>query len=99
MAERNKDIKAKSAKIEKYREQNNELQLSINALEHDINKYQQETADASSTVLHNCAFLCILWPNHHFLRSVQRKWPFFFFLIISTILFVTLYVKKEEWKL
>uniref|UniRef100_A0A8V0XSF3 Structural maintenance of chromosomes protein n=1 Tax=Gallus gallus TaxID=9031 RepID=A0A8V0XSF3_CHICK len=50
MAERTKDIKAKSAKIEKYREQNNELQLSINALEHDINKYQQETADASSTL-------------------------------------------------
>ncbi|POI34512.1 hypothetical protein CIB84_001736 [Bambusicola thoracicus] len=50
MAERTKNIKAKSAKIEKYREQNNELQLNINALEHDISKYQQETADASSTL-------------------------------------------------
>ncbi|XP_021236824.1 structural maintenance of chromosomes protein 2 isoform X2 [Numida meleagris] len=50
MAERTKDIKAKSAEIEKYREQNKELQLNINALEHDISKYQQETADATSTL-------------------------------------------------
>uniref|UniRef100_A0A803YFV7 SMC hinge domain-containing protein n=1 Tax=Meleagris gallopavo TaxID=9103 RepID=A0A803YFV7_MELGA len=50
MAEQTKDIKTKSAEIEKYREQNNELQLNMNALEHDISKYQQETADASSTL-------------------------------------------------
>ncbi|XP_052557368.1 structural maintenance of chromosomes protein 2 [Tympanuchus pallidicinctus] len=50
MAERTKVIKAKSAEMEKYREQNNELQLNMNALEHDISKYQQETADASSTL-------------------------------------------------
>ncbi|XP_065603158.1 structural maintenance of chromosomes protein 2 [Cyrtonyx montezumae] len=50
MAEQSKDIKAKSAEMEKYRGQNNELQLNINALEHNISKYQQESADAASTL-------------------------------------------------
>ncbi|NXY77081.1 SMC2 protein, partial [Glareola pratincola] len=43
-----KAIAAKSAEIEKYREQNNELQLKLKALEHDISKHQQETADAAA---------------------------------------------------
>ncbi|KAM6329392.1 structural maintenance of chromosomes protein 2 isoform 1-T2 [Alca torda] len=43
-----KAITAKSAEIEKYREQNNELQLKLKALEHSIGKHQQETADAAT---------------------------------------------------
>ncbi|KAM6391671.1 structural maintenance of chromosomes protein 2 [Rhynochetos jubatus] len=45
-----KAIKAKSTEITKYEEQNNELQLKVKALEHDISKYQQEVADASAKV-------------------------------------------------
>ncbi|NXV50239.1 SMC2 protein, partial [Uria aalge] len=43
-----KAITAKSAEIEKYREQNNELQLKLKALEHSIGKHKQETADAAT---------------------------------------------------
>ncbi|KAM6036476.1 structural maintenance of chromosomes protein 2 [Theristicus caerulescens] len=45
-----KAIKAKSAETVKYREQNNELQLKVKALEHNISKRQQETADAAAKV-------------------------------------------------
>ncbi|NXW73080.1 SMC2 protein, partial [Hirundo rustica] len=43
-------IKDKSAEMVKYREQNNELQLKIKELEHNITKCQQETADATAKV-------------------------------------------------
>ncbi|NXV24243.1 SMC2 protein, partial [Cepphus grylle] len=43
-----KAITAKYAEIEKYREQNNEVQLKLKALEHSIVKHQQETADAAT---------------------------------------------------
>ncbi|KAM6109743.1 structural maintenance of chromosomes protein 2 [Phoenicopterus ruber ruber] len=45
-----KAIKDKSAEIIKYREQNNELQLKVKALEHNISKHQQEAADAAAKV-------------------------------------------------
>ncbi|XP_009693824.1 PREDICTED: structural maintenance of chromosomes protein 2 [Cariama cristata] len=50
IALQDKAIKARSAEIEKYREQNNELQLKVKALEHNISKCQQETADATAKV-------------------------------------------------
>ncbi|KAM6187299.1 structural maintenance of chromosomes protein 2 isoform 1-T1 [Sarcoramphus papa] len=43
-----KAIKAKSAEIVKYRDQNNELQLKVKALEHNISKRQQEAAAAAA---------------------------------------------------
>ncbi|XP_071436184.1 structural maintenance of chromosomes protein 2 [Pithys albifrons albifrons] len=43
-------IKEKSAETVKYREQNNELQLKIKELQHDITKRQQEAADATARV-------------------------------------------------
>ncbi|NXG01404.1 SMC2 protein, partial [Sakesphorus luctuosus] len=43
-------IKEKSAETVKYREQNNELQLKIKELQHDITKCEQEAADASARV-------------------------------------------------
>lgn len=55
-----KEIKAKSAEIVKCREQNNELQLNIKELEHNIKKHQQGAADAAATVFQNCIFPCIL---------------------------------------
>uniref|UniRef100_A0A8C2SU23 Structural maintenance of chromosomes protein n=1 Tax=Coturnix japonica TaxID=93934 RepID=A0A8C2SU23_COTJA len=61
IAEQTKGIKDKSAEIEKYRKENNKLQLNNNTLEHDISKYKQEAADASSMVCHSCAFLSIFW--------------------------------------
>ncbi|NWW50570.1 SMC2 protein, partial [Pedionomus torquatus] len=45
-----KAIEAKSAEIEKYREQNNDFQLKLKALEHNISKHQQDTDDAATTV-------------------------------------------------
>ncbi|XP_009490394.1 structural maintenance of chromosomes protein 2 [Pelecanus crispus] len=45
-----KAIQAKSAETVKYREQNNELQLKVKALEHNISKHQQEAADAAAKV-------------------------------------------------
>ncbi|NXE78498.1 SMC2 protein, partial [Cochlearius cochlearius] len=45
-----KAIKAKSADILQCKEQNNELQLKVKTLEHNINKHQQETADAAAKV-------------------------------------------------
>ncbi|KAM9367980.1 structural maintenance of chromosomes protein 2 [Phaethornis superciliosus] len=45
-----KAIKAKSAEVAKYKEQNNELQLKVKALEHNISKHQQEAADAAAKV-------------------------------------------------
>ncbi|XP_010017174.1 PREDICTED: structural maintenance of chromosomes protein 2 [Nestor notabilis] len=44
------EIKAKSAEIVKCREQNNELQLNIKELEHNIRKRQHEAADAAATM-------------------------------------------------
>uniref|UniRef100_A0A8C2SSU3 Structural maintenance of chromosomes 2 n=1 Tax=Coturnix japonica TaxID=93934 RepID=A0A8C2SSU3_COTJA len=52
IAEQTKGIKDKSAEIEKYRKENNKLQLNNNTLEHDISKYKQEAADASSMKEH-----------------------------------------------
>ncbi|EOB00725.1 Structural maintenance of chromosomes protein 2, partial [Anas platyrhynchos] len=46
----NKKIEAKSAEEEKYREQTNELQLNVKTLEHNMSKYQQEAADATTKV-------------------------------------------------
>ncbi|XP_063176180.1 structural maintenance of chromosomes protein 2 isoform X2 [Chroicocephalus ridibundus] len=43
-----KAITDKSAEIKKCREQNNELQLKLKALEHSIGKRQQESADAAT---------------------------------------------------
>ncbi|NXA24941.1 SMC2 protein, partial [Ibidorhyncha struthersii] len=50
IALQDKAIKDKSAEIEKCRAQNNELQLKIRALEHNISQHQQETADAAAEV-------------------------------------------------
>ncbi|NXK48768.1 SMC2 protein, partial [Chauna torquata] len=50
IAVQNKEIEAKSAEAVKYREQYNELQLNVKALEHNISKHQQETADATAKV-------------------------------------------------
>ncbi|NXC45171.1 SMC2 protein, partial [Penelope pileata] len=46
MAAQTKEIKAKSEEIGKYKKKNNELQLSINTLEHNIKKYHEDTANA-----------------------------------------------------
>ncbi|NXE60818.1 SMC2 protein, partial [Calcarius ornatus] len=43
-------IKDKSAEMVKYREKNNELQLKIKELEHNITKCQEEAADAAAKV-------------------------------------------------
>ncbi|NWS73655.1 SMC2 protein, partial [Crotophaga sulcirostris] len=43
-------IKAKSAEAAKHKEKINELQLKFKALEHDISKHQQESADAAAKV-------------------------------------------------
>ncbi|NXK10148.1 SMC2 protein, partial [Herpetotheres cachinnans] len=43
-------IKAKSAERVKYTEQDNELQLKVKSLEHNISKHQQEAADAAAKV-------------------------------------------------
>ncbi|KAL8203024.1 UNVERIFIED_CONTAM: Structural maintenance of chromosomes protein 2 [Gekko kuhli] len=45
-----KAIKAKSAEAVKYKEQNNELQLKIKELEHNISKHKREASDASAKV-------------------------------------------------
>ncbi|XP_054664845.1 structural maintenance of chromosomes protein 2 [Grus americana] len=45
-----KAIKAKFAETVKCREENNELQLKVKELEHNIGKHQQETADAAAKV-------------------------------------------------
>ncbi|NXO57529.1 SMC2 protein, partial [Aramus guarauna] len=45
-----KAIKAKFAETVKCREENNELQLKVKELEHNISKHQQETADAAAKV-------------------------------------------------
>lgn len=45
-----KAIKGKSAESVKYKEQNNELQLKIKELEHNINKHKREALDASAKV-------------------------------------------------
>ncbi|KAM7165657.1 structural maintenance of chromosomes protein 2 isoform 1-T2 [Macrochelys suwanniensis] len=45
-----KEIKAKSAEAVKYREQNNESQLKVKELEHNINKHKRETTDAAAKV-------------------------------------------------
>ncbi|XP_015276906.1 PREDICTED: structural maintenance of chromosomes protein 2 [Gekko japonicus] len=45
-----KAIKAKSAEAVKHKEQNNELQLKIKELEHNISKHKQEASDASVKV-------------------------------------------------
>lgn len=45
-----KAIKAKSAEAVKYREQNNELQLKIKELEHNITKNKREASDAAAKV-------------------------------------------------
>ncbi|XP_066576458.1 structural maintenance of chromosomes protein 2 [Amia ocellicauda] len=44
----NKEIEGKSAEASKMREQNNESQLKIKELEHNINKHKKESADASA---------------------------------------------------
>ncbi|NXY89084.1 SMC2 protein, partial [Alcedo cyanopectus] len=43
-----KAIKAKSEEILKYKEQNNELELQFKAMEHNISKHHQDTADAET---------------------------------------------------
>lgn len=53
-------IKDKSAEMVKYREQNNELQLKVKELEHNITKCQQDVTDAAAKVFQNCTFLHIL---------------------------------------
>lgn len=55
-----KAIEAKSAEVEKYRAQNNKLQLKCKELEHNISQHQKEAADAAAKVFQNCAFPCIL---------------------------------------
>ncbi|XP_010003765.1 PREDICTED: structural maintenance of chromosomes protein 2 [Chaetura pelagica] len=45
-----KAIKARSAEIAKCKELNNELQLKVKELEHNISKHQQEAADAAAKV-------------------------------------------------
>lgn len=45
-----KAIKGKSAEAVKYKEQNNESQLKIKELEHNINKHKREALDASAKV-------------------------------------------------
>ncbi|XP_073201714.1 structural maintenance of chromosomes protein 2 isoform X3 [Lepidochelys kempii] len=45
-----KEIKDKSAEAVKYREQNNESQLKVKELEHNINKHKRETTDAAAKV-------------------------------------------------
>ncbi|NXN19346.1 SMC2 protein, partial [Indicator maculatus] len=46
----NEAIKAKDAEIAKCREQNNELQLRVKELEHNISKHQQDADDAASKI-------------------------------------------------
>ncbi|KAM9167409.1 structural maintenance of chromosomes protein 2 [Mergus octosetaceus] len=50
IAVQNTKIEAKSAEAVKYREQTNELQLNVKTLEHDMSKYEQEAADATTKV-------------------------------------------------
>lgn len=50
-----KEIKAKSAEAVKHREQNNESQLKVKELEHNITKHKRETADAAAKVFQNCS--------------------------------------------
>ncbi|XP_068782769.1 structural maintenance of chromosomes protein 2 [Struthio camelus] len=50
IAVQDKEIKAKSAETVIYREQNNELQLKVKALEHNISKHEQETTEAAAKV-------------------------------------------------
>lgn len=45
-----KAIKDKSAEAVKYKEQNNESQLKIKELEHNISKHKREALDASAKV-------------------------------------------------
>lgn len=45
-----KAVKAKSAEAVKHKEQNNELQLKIKELEHNISKHKREASDASAKV-------------------------------------------------
>ncbi|XP_054253606.1 structural maintenance of chromosomes protein 2 [Indicator indicator] len=46
----NEAIKAKDAETAKYREQNNELQLRVKELEHNISKHHQDIDDAASKI-------------------------------------------------
>ncbi|XP_019410832.1 PREDICTED: structural maintenance of chromosomes protein 2 [Crocodylus porosus] len=45
-----KEIKDKSAEAANYREQNNESQLKVKELEHNISKHKRETTDAAAKV-------------------------------------------------
>lgn len=64
----NEKIEAKSQEAVKYKEQTNELQLNVKALEHSISKHQQEAADATAKV--RC-FRTML-----FLASSDQEWLF-----------------------
>uniref|UniRef100_A0ACB8ET47 Structural maintenance of chromosomes protein 2 n=1 Tax=Sphaerodactylus townsendi TaxID=933632 RepID=A0ACB8ET47_9SAUR len=49
-----KAIRAKSAEAVKYKDRNNELQLKIKELEHNISKHEREASDASAKVAKMC---------------------------------------------
>lgn len=52
-----KEIKDKSAEAANYREQNNESQLKVKELEHNISKHKRETTDAAAKVPWNSVAL------------------------------------------
>lgn len=45
-----REIKGKTTEANKLREQNNEAQLRIKELEHNINKHKKDSADAAARV-------------------------------------------------
>lgn len=45
-----KEIKAKSTEVVKYKEENNKAQLKIKELEHNVSKHKEEASDASAKV-------------------------------------------------
>lgn len=49
-----KAVKAKSVEAVKHKEENNDLQLKIKELEHNISKHKREASDASAKVYYYC---------------------------------------------
>lgn len=48
-----KELKGKSSEANKIREQNNEVQLKIKELEHNISKHRKDSQDAADKVTHD----------------------------------------------
>lgn len=80
-------IKTKYAEVAKHKEQNNDSQLKIKELDHNISKHKREAEDAATKVCINSRLLCNIilrfysYVNRFSAMLIFTKWRIFCFYV------------------